>query len=179
MDKLTLEDRVELAAFLNDEGGSYPKLSDLAFWWDIVPPDAPHPDHPEYSARTILLASYLNWSHTKQWALEGLRQLLEELLKRREPIPAILQTWALHIAANTEATRRPGRQEKADRNARIIGALRLLHKAGHSQEDAMVTVAEALDVDYETVRSVVRKIKNDRPFKSRGDRKGRIQRIAK
>lgn len=177
MAKMALEDRAELTAFLNDEGGSLPRLSDLALWWDSIPPDAPHPDHPEYSARTILLGSYVNWSHTKQWAREGLRQLLAELLKRREPIPEILQTWAFHTAANAEATRRPGRQEKSDRNARIMAALRLLHKSGHSQEDAMYTVAEALDVDYETIRSVVRKVKNDRPFNSPRDRKGRTQRI--
>lgn len=164
MDKLTPEEMAEFVAFLNDGEEHYPRLSDLTYWWDAIPPDALDPRLPNYSERTILLASYMNWSHTKQWAQEGLRQLLAELLKRREPIPEILQTWAFHVAANTEPTRRPGRQEKADRNARIMVALRWLGGIGYSREDAMYRIAEAIDAEYETVRSVVRKVENDRPF---------------
>ena len=165
MDNLTSEEIAELVAFIIEEEDQYPRLSDLTYWWDAIPPDAPDPAHSNYSQRTILLASYVNWSHTKQWAQEGLRQLLAELLKRGEPIPDILQTWAFHVAANTEPTRRPGRQEKADRNARIMAVLRWLRGIGYSREKAMSYIADAINVDYETVRSAVRKVENDRPFR--------------
>ena len=165
MDRLTPEEITELVAFIIKEEEHYPKLSDLTYWWDAIPPDAPDPKHPDYPQRTILLASYVNWSHTKLWAQEGLRQLLSNLLKREEPIPEILQIWAFNVASNTEPTRRPGRQEKADRNTRIMVALRWLQGVGYSREKAMYEIADAIDVEYETVRSVVRKVENDRPFK--------------
>ena len=164
MDTLTPEEKTGLAAFLNDEEGHYPGLSDLTYWWDAIPPEALDPQYPAYPERTILLLVYNNWSFTKHWAQEGLRQLLSELLKRREPIPEPLQHWAFRVAANTKPTKRPGRQEKADRNVRIMVALRWLRGVGYSQEDAMYTIADAIDAEYETVRSAVRKVENDRPF---------------
>ena len=164
MNNLKPNEIADLVGFIIEEEDHYPRLSDLTYWWDTIPPDAPDPKLPNYSQRTMLLASYMNWSHTKHWAQEGLRQLLSELLKRREPIPEILQTWAFHVAANTEPTRRPGRQEKSDRNARIMAVLRWLQGMGCSREKAMHDIADAIDVDYETVRSAVRKVETDRPF---------------
>ena len=164
MNNLTPGEIPNLVAYIIAEEEYYPRLSDLTYWWDAIPPDAPDPEHPAYPRRTMLLASYVNWSHTKLWAQEGLRQLLSDLLKRQEPIPEILQIWAFNVAANTEPTRRPGRQEKSDRNARIMAVLRWLQGMGYSREQAMRDIADAIDVDYETVRSAVRKVENDRPF---------------
>ena len=149
MDKLAPEEKTDLATFLKDEEGHYPRLSDLTYWWDAIPLDAFDTRYPTYPERTILLIVYINWSFTKQWAQAGLRQLLSDLLKRREPIPEPLQDWAFRVAANAEPTLRPGRQEKADRNARIMVAFRLLRGIGYSREDAMYGIADAIDAEYE------------------------------
>ena len=95
MNNLKPNEIADLVAFIIEEEDHYPRLSDLTYWWDTIPPDALDPKLPNYSQRTWLLASYMNWSHTKHWAQEGLRQLLSELLKRRVPIPEILQSWAI------------------------------------------------------------------------------------
>ena len=157
----------KLRAFLTNEGGQFAELADLPYWWDSIPPDALHPELTRYPVRTILLASYSNWAVTKPWAWEGLRRLLKVLLDRREPIPEILQWWANAYAAGTRKPpgQRRGRPENSERNNRLMHAMRILRNDGHTRDDAIDKIAQALDVSFETVRSVVRKVEHDRPFR--------------
>ena len=141
-------------------------MADLPFWWDEIPPDARDLDLPNYLARDTLIASYSNWAFSKGWAWEGLRRLLTVLLERREPIPELLQFWAYHAASGQ---RKPpgqgrGRPDEAERNARIMRALRVLRQHGYTREAAMQEIAIMLHLSFEAVRSAVRRVERDRPF---------------
>ena len=167
MPELTIEDKRYLADFLNDEPGRYPRLADLPYWWDNTPPDAMDGQLPNYTQRVILLASYTNWSHTKSWAWEGLRRLLETLLGRQEPIPDILQVWAYEVASGhlKKPGQGRGRREEAERNARIMASLRILTAQGFTEKATIEEIADALHCEVETVRSAIRKVRQDRPFR--------------
>ena len=167
MPELTEQGRQELDDFLNDESDYWPTLADLPHWWDRIPPDAMDGDLPDYTQRTMLLVAYSNWAFTKPWAWEGLRRLLETLRERRELIPDILESWAYDVAAGRRRIpgQGRGRKENAERNARIIHSLRVLATQGFTREAAMDEIAEALSCDVETVRSAIRKVRSDRPFR--------------
>lgn len=152
------------AAVLNEDG-TFPELRDLLpHSWDRIPADAMDADLPRYTQRTTLLASYSNWAFTKPWAWEGLRRLLEMLRDRNEPIPEILQWWAYDVAIGR---RKPpgsgrGRPAKSERNARIVGAMRMLRAHGFSREAAIEEIAAAAPgMPFETVRSAVRKYEEE------------------
>ena len=91
MDDLTVEKLNNIRDFIENTDGSYPDLSDLPAMWDVAELGERYPKYPDYASGTILLASYLNFSHTKRWAWDGLDRLHKVLMKRREPIPELLQ----------------------------------------------------------------------------------------
>lgn len=157
---------LEGRATLDGEVCEIPSRADLPYLWDQIPPDQAA-GVPNCTERDLLLAGYVNWAATKPWAWEGLRRLLEVLRERDEPIPRILQWWAYAaVIGNTKApgTGR-GRPEKADRNVRIMVAYRTLCKFGCSEAEAMAVVADVSCIAPETVRSAIRKVTNDRPFR--------------
>ena len=141
-----------------------PEASDLVRQWDAIRPDAMDPNLPRYRARDVLVLQYLNWSITKPWAWEGLRQLWAELRTRREPIPEGLLLWADRAIARSRFPRRRGRKEQWDRNTRIVGMIRVFRHVGFTQEEAIQRIAEALRCSAENVRSAVRRIRTARPF---------------
>ena len=159
----------DLRAFLLNEDGRYPGLADLPYWWDQIPADAISENLPNYSERDILLASYSNWAFTKPWAEEGLRRLLKTLLDRREPLPDLLQWWAFARASGkrTQPGTGRGRPEEGERKARIMQAFRVLRNRGFTQEKAIKRIAGALYQSEETIRSTIRRVKQDRPFQTK------------
>ncbi len=164
---LTPEGRRSLAEFLNDETGFYPTLADLPYWWDRIPPDAMDSNLPNYTQRTTLLAAYNNWAFTKPWAWEGLQRLLGTLRDRQEPIPDILQWWAYAVASGRWQSpgQGRGRKENAERNARIMHSLSVLTNQGFTNEASICEIAGALCCAKETVRSAIRKVRQDWPFR--------------
>ena len=171
MDDLTVEELNNIRDFIENTDGSYPDLSDLPAMWDVAEPGERHPKYPDYASGTILLASYLNFSHTKRWAWDGLDRLHKVLMERREPIPELLQmhvnlTYAgLRKAPNKK--RNPDYGPKDGRDLRIMRVYRTLLAHRWSEKEAKDQLMLALDhLDAETVRSVFRKMQNFRPFKS-------------
>jgi hypothetical protein len=158
----------KLRAFLTNEDGKVAELADLPVWWDRIPADAMAPDLPTYPERIVLIASYMNWSHTRPWAWAGLQRLLRVLRERREPIPELLTDWALNVASSTPWPRRGrGRPREDERDGRVLYALSLLRRDGLTKEKAIEKIACALpDVDYDGVRSIVRKMAKAAPFPS-------------
>ena len=165
MDEMTPEEKEKLNTIINEEG-YFPELADLPIWLGAFPPDIRSSKFPAFPMRDILLYSYVNWSHTKPWAWEGLRRLLRTLLERGEPIPEILQEWA--NAKASEKIEPPGqgrgRKENADRDARIMAILRAFRSKGHSLEKAKEVIADAINLSPEAVESVIKKVKTARPF---------------
>ena len=170
MDDLTAEQLEDTRAFVKNEDGSHPDLSDLPAMWDAIEPDKRMPEYPGYSLRTFLLARNLNFSHTKRWAWDGLDRLHRVLMERREPIPEILQEHVnlayagLRTAPNKP--RNPNYAPKDGRDMRIMRAYRVLLESGWPEQEAKDQVMLALDyLDAETVRSIFRKMRTFGPFK--------------
>ena len=158
----------DLREFLFNEDGMSPELADLPYWWEQIPPDQRATDMPKHRERDVLISCYSNWAFTKPWAWEGLRRLLETLMERREPIPEALQCWA-NAAASGQ--RKPpgtgrGRPQEGERNARIMHAFRVLQSPmGCTQEQAIDLIADAVYLSPDGVRSVIRKVRGDHPFR--------------
>ena len=160
-----LESRDFWRAVIVENIGNMPKREDLVRQWDQVPPDAMDQRFPGLRARDVLISSYWNWAFTKAWAREGLQQLMAKLIERREPIPRILQDWAVLFAAGRlESLAQRGRKEQWNRNVRTWSSVRLLRGHGYTQQAAVALIADALRCSEENVRSVVRKVENARPF---------------
>ena len=155
-----LENKEKLRAFLENEDGLSPDLADLPARWDLTP-DAPDPERPNCSQRLMLIVIYSNWAITKTWAWEGLQRLLAELIERGEPVPLALRlAWSDPFAAGRrKPPSRRGRPDKTERDARITHFLRASEGPGFPQEDMMRTIADAMGLSYETVRSAVRKMR--------------------
>ncbi len=157
----------DLREFLRNEDGTFPGLADLPYWWDQIPADAVDPDLPNYRARDMLVWSYWNWAFSRPWAGEGLRRLLITLRERGEPIPDSLQQWAVDVASGRreQLDTGRGRPREDERNARIMHAFRVLRNQGFTQEQALKRTAGALFLSEETIRSTIRRVKRDRPFR--------------
>ena len=65
--KLTAEEEAYLAEFLNHGSELTAERLNLVRRWDSIPYDAPDPDHPRYTQRVTLLASYLNGPVPELW----------------------------------------------------------------------------------------------------------------
>ena len=162
-----------IRAFVENEGGSYPELADLLAWWDATGPDARAPDLPNYSARHVLILSYVNFAFTKRWAWDGLNRLLVALEERREPIPDALKDWAGSVVSRRfrGALNVPRKQgggpfaHKDDRDFRIMRVYNALREEGWTQESAIGEIALACDVPEDTVGSVFKKMRRFQPFK--------------
>ena len=163
----------DIRAFIEGDG-AYPELADLPGRWDSLPPDARAPNHPNYSARVILIASYINFAHTKRWAWDGLNRLLVTLQERREPIPDDLQWWACTVVSRMwERTlnipskpRNPRFAAQDDRDFRIMRVVRVLREElDMSREAAIAKVAGALGAKESTIKTVVEKMESFAPFK--------------
>lgn len=164
MDELTHEEEDVLKALLTEEGNIY----DLPSWWDRTPPDARDHRWPSLLSRETLLAAYMNWSFTKRWAWDGLKQLLKVLRERGEPIPGLLQEWSNEV---TSEEREQPRNTKAEQDARIVLVFRMLREKGYSRDAAMEKIADLLpplknreSFSVEGVKSAIRRAERDRPF---------------
>ena len=151
----------DFGAFLREEDDS-PKLEDLPYWWDRTPPDEVDPDLPTYPRRITMLASYLNWQRKKRWAWDGLQKLLVTLLDRGEPIPELLQLWAYRVAAGR--SRRPRHSSTSERDRRIMMILQFATNRGFGKGVIAEEIADALGLDIETIRSIIKKEKKASPF---------------
>ncbi len=173
MDDLTPQECDDIRAFVNNEDGGYPMLADLPAWWDTTDPDARAPELPNYSARVVLIASYMNWSSTSRWAWDGLNRLLATLQDRREPLPDLLKDWACGVVSsqyrNTfkvpAKTRNPRYGPKEDRDFRINRVYHTLREEGRTVENTIGEIAFACSLPEDTVRSILRKMRRWHPFK--------------
>ena len=132
-------------------------LTDLPTMWDRAPDEG--------IDRIQLLLVYWNLALSKPWAWRGLERLLLVLRERGEPIPDMLQEWALCVACKqlTEPAQKRGRKRKDERNARIVHAFLVLRGAhGLTREEAIERIAEATgggDTEHigcEAVRSIIK-----------------------
>ena len=53
-----------IRTYIENEDGRLPELANLSSWWEAIPPDAPDPEFPDYSARVVLLSIYLSFTYT-------------------------------------------------------------------------------------------------------------------
>ena len=148
---------------LNNDDGVIPERADLPSWLRFLPSGKPLTRNSKYPVWVALLRPYFQFSDTKAWAREGLRGLLRELLNNREPLPALLQRWALYQCAEDPPKPSRGRPEESDRNFRVHVVFALLRRDGYSREFAFSLIAGHLVCEPETVRSIIRKCKSDRP----------------
>ena len=160
-----------------DGDGSYPELADLPAWWDSLSPEARARNLPNYSARHVLVAGYINWAFTKRWAWVGLNRLLVTLQERREGIPDVLKDWACSVVSRQfqgkrvepPKPRNPRYAPKDDRDVRVMRIYHVMREAGWTEQQAKEEIMRALDhIDADTVRSVFRKMQTFQPFKSGG-----------
>ena len=165
--ELTAAEEADLIEYLNHGHKRATEVLDLVRLWDSIPHDAPDPTHPQYTQRQVLLGSYLNWSHTRTWAWEGMQNLLAELERRREPIPEIVSMWAYGVALGNlpRPERGRGRKSEWNRNARIVSVLRRLRELGYSWQQAINQIAEWMCLSFDTVKRAERNHKQDRPFR--------------
>lgn len=117
-------------------------------------------------AQQYWLVKYLEASPTESWAWEGLQRLLRTLLDRGEPIPGPLQSWALDVASGRRKPphRGKGPPRKDDRDQRLYVALRMF-VAEHPEvpkERAILVLADAMDMNADTVMSAIRKARRER-----------------
>ena len=147
---------------LDKDSGWAPGPTDLPSLWRLTPPEEPSSRFPGYSARMELLRTYIIWSHTKPWAMEGLRNLLREFLDNREPVPELLSLWALRQYARGDPKPKWGRPEEADRDSLVWDVFTMLRKHAYSRQAAFNFIAEKIGYEPETVRSVIRKRERER-----------------
>ena len=168
MGDLTAKELDAIRAFVENGDGAFPDLSDLAAFWDGVGPDERSPLAPMYSVRETVLASYVNFSHTKRWAWDGLDRLHKVLMERGEPIPESLQEHVnLTYAGLRTAPNKPRNPRYAPQDARDFRLKRvynILRERQRSREDAIFDIAEATGMPAGTVDSVIDKMKHFRPF---------------
>ena len=164
--ELPAGEEADLIEYLNHGHKRVTEYLDLVRRWDSIPYDARDPTHPQYSQRVLLLGSYLNWSHTRTWAWDGMQNLLAELQRRREPIPEIISIWAYQVALEklTRPERGRGRKSEWNRNARMVSVLRILRNGGYSWEQAIKQIADWTCLSFDAVKIAVRNHKRDRPF---------------
>ena len=163
--KLTIEEEASMIQYLNHGTQPTSELADLVRSWDSIPHDALDPDHPQYLRRVLLLGSYLNWSHKRTWAWDGMQKLLGELQRRKEPVPEILQMWAYAVALGQLP--RPGsgrgRKREWDRDIRIFLVLQKLQGLGYSWEEAINQIADWMFLTFDAVKVAERKFERDWP----------------
>ena len=111
----------------------------------------------------ITLMSWINWSHTRPWAWNALQRRLRWLDENDQPIPRPLQMWAIGVASGRCKPPRHNRND--DRDFRIVAAVRVLMREGHSQRAACREVEDAVPLTFEAVQSVVRKHERETPFR--------------
>ena len=156
--------------FLLNADGTYPELAGLPYWWDRIPPDARARDLPSYGERDVVRSSDSNWVFPKRWARSGPRTLLRTLPNETSRVPERCETGPTPLAAKSVPSRGVSaagqryRPEESEWNARIVHAIRALRIEGLTEETAAEEVAPTLNPLLEAVRSVVHKVKSDKPF---------------
>ena len=148
---------------LNNDDGVIPERADLPSWLRFLPPGKPLTRNSKYPVWDALLRPYFQFSDTKAWAREGLRGVLRELLNNGGDVPKILNEWALYQCAEDPPKPSRGRPKEPDRNFRVHVVFALLRREGYSREATYSLIADAMDYEPETVRSIIRKCESDRP----------------
>lgn len=177
MDRLPQDCLDSIRDFVANTDGRYPDLADmLVAFWNHGHPAAPNPRLPNYSLGDLALASYLNYSHTKRWAWDGLDRLFKVLMERREPIPELLQMHVNRAYAGRKPpnkARNPRYAPQDARDMRIMRVYKLLRGGGMTDTDAKAAIMDAL-VDYmneDAVRKVFPKMQTFSPFESETKRR--------
>ena len=171
MGELTAEQLDDIQSFVANEDGGLPELADLPALWDSLAPDARAPDSPNYTARDVLIMSYVNWANQKRWAWDGLNQLLVTLEDRCEPIPNPLKVWACSVISRQargafkppQKIRNPKFAPGDGRDMRIMRVYNMLREGGWCEADAKEQIMIALD--GQDIRHVFRKMQNFHPHK--------------
>ena len=90
------------------------------------------------------------------------------LLERSEPIPPTLQLWCIEVAIGKRRPpgQRRGPKEQSNRDVRIVAAFHALRKEGATYDKAFEIIGDVICRSPEAVRSVIRRVKKDRPFRS-------------
>ena len=172
MDRLPQDYLDSIRDFVANTDDRYPDLADmLVALWNDGDPAVPDPHLPKYPLGVTLLASYVNFSHTKWWAWDALDRLFKALMERREPIPELLQIHVNHAYAGlTKPPRKPRNKRYAPRDSRdmrIMRVHRVLCGFGMTEKDAKDTIMTALVgyMEEDAIRSVYRKMRNFSPFR--------------
>lgn len=173
MDRLPQDVLDSIRDFILNKDGSDPDLADmLVAFWDRGDPDAPDPRLPQYPLGVTLLASYLNFSHTKRWAWDGLERLFRVLVERGEPIPDILQEHVnrvhLELVKPPRKPRNPRYAPQDARDFRLVRVRNVLCGMGFTKRDAENAIMDALvdHVHEDTLRNAFRKMRRFHPFKT-------------
>ena len=159
-------DRDLLRAYLRGDGGEgedadppATRADLLIAGWRSIPAETKAPGL-DCSYRAWMLASWMNWATLHPWAWEALRALYGHLRAAREPVPALLQEWIDRCVVFGDGPPGSGMGRPvtmADRDMRIVAAVRSLVESGYSRPDAWLLCSEALNVEPQTIRSAVRK----------------------
>lgn len=158
-----------------EDGSPCPRHSGFLclLWFDEIPPhllagerlDPPTQEKHQRNMETLekfggikeaCLIFYILEDGKEIWAKEGLKRLLRELLERGEPIPILLQGWALCEAAGLN---QKGRKTMKERNIEIRALFGYLKADGYSAKDATEKIKEimgelSISIDDEGLRSI-------------------------
>ena len=75
------QERAVLRSYLTAE-------ADLVGDWFRIPPDLPDPTTPNYKLRDTVVMGLTNFAFSRRWAWQVLHEILIQLTKRHEPVPA-------------------------------------------------------------------------------------------
>jgi len=156
---------------VEDKAGYFTELANLPDRWNAIPPDERDPQHPTLSGRDMLLGIYVHFAPTRRWAWDGVNRLLAALLEQNKPIPSALAYWACLVTmrrwkGELKTPRKRGKSPTAsqdERDVRIMHTYRSLRAQGWTRERAIGDIAEALDKPEDTIRSVLRKMRDFKP----------------
>ena len=153
------------------EGGleNEKELLDLLFSEDLGLPSEREIYLAQYNAATtqeqiLMIASLLNWSHTKKWAWDTLIDIVEHV-----PIlPSILKDYFVLPALRGDLkVPSRGRPPKDERDILIAARVKVLTKYyAYSESEALKVTSKRIKISVERIHSICqKKLKKMHPFK--------------
>lgn len=140
----------------------FPDRADLVSRWKKSPPerdaDRSGSHEPETPSRSELLNMYINGTGLERSDRGQLRNLVGYLLDEGEKIPEDLSSWVHREYAGRNPRAKRGRPRLLKRDVTIVEAYMLLCMLvpDFSHEDAVEFIALRINRDTETVRPIVR-----------------------
>ena len=147
-----------LGKVLKGDIPGFQKVSDLASLWRETPAESLYASYPVFSNQTTLLLIHMEMAKKMRWAWDGLRSLIDHLLKNDKPVPPLLNVWGLYHIARLDPPPKRGRPEEFDRNMRFWATFTMLRSHGWKYEQAIAHIACLVEYKEETVRSIIRKL---------------------